>query len=69
MTPKSIGLAAALRFPYKVTPKREWAVEDLPLYRFIAFVEHLALRGRFAALCIRLFERISPDVFAQALAD
>lgn len=32
LTPKSIGIAAAaLRFLYKVTLKREWAVEEIPL--------------------------------------
>jgi len=32
LTPKSIGIAvAALRFMYKVTLKRDWAVEEIPL--------------------------------------
>jgi site-specific recombinase XerD len=32
LTPNSIGIAAsALRFLYKVTLKREWAVEEIPL--------------------------------------
>ena len=32
LTPQSIGCAAAaLRFLYKVTLKREWAVEEIPL--------------------------------------